>query len=192
MVLSGLTRRRDNRGHPPRFGQDSGIPWSAIDQHNTGRRSPRRLAIDPPACQSYLLSHRSPATATNGANSDISTLAYRRFEAMTISARGPIPTGGAAEENHAEVGFGPFGGIWLEVRPDVDDEGGAHCREQTSQGTWSGLYIGEGNAETHKNQGGVRSSLCFAMYSVSYSVVSRLYVEWKSSLGSSFFIDWKY
>jgi hypothetical protein len=36
-----------------------------------------------------------------------------------------------AEENRPEVGFRPFGGVWLELRLDVDDEGGADCGEQT-------------------------------------------------------------
>ena len=34
-----------------------------------------------------------------------------------------------AEKNRSEVGFGPLGGILLEFRLNVDDEGGADSRE---------------------------------------------------------------
>jgi hypothetical protein len=107
---------------------------------------------------------------------------------VTISAGGPFHTGGAvgsspgydrsieAEEDCTEVGFGPFVGIWLELRLDVDDEGGADRGEQTGLRTWSTLYSNEGNLETHENQGGVEVLIVFCMYSVSYSVVSRLYM----------------
>ena len=85
---------------------------------------------------------------------------------MTISARGPLHwrRGGdfvgsngsvGAQEDCAKVGFGPFGGIWLEVGLDVDNEGGADCREQTGLETRSALYSGGGNARTHENQGGI-------------------------------------
>jgi hypothetical protein len=60
-----------------------------------------------------------------------------------------------AKENGAEIGFGPFGGIGLKVGLDIDDEGGADRGEQTSLRTRSTLCSGNGNADTHKNQGGV-------------------------------------
>jgi hypothetical protein len=50
----------------------------------------------------------------------------------------------------------------------------------------------KGTQEPTKIKAVLRSPLCFVMYSVSYSGVSRLYMAWKSSLGSSFLIDWKY
>ena len=53
-----------------------------------------------------------------------------------------------------EVGLGSFGGIWLEVRLDVDGEGGADRREQTSLGTRSTTWGDGQSTETHKNQGG--------------------------------------
>jgi hypothetical protein len=59
------------------------------------------------------------------------------------------------EEDCAEVGFGSFGGIRLEVGLDVDDEGGADRGEQTGLGTRSTFCGDNWNAETHKNQGGV-------------------------------------
>ena len=42
-----------------------------------------------------------------------------------------------AEENRSEVGFGPFIGVWLEIRLDVDDEGGADRGEQAGLRMWS-------------------------------------------------------
>jgi hypothetical protein len=59
-------------------------------------RSAQRSIIDPPICRRYLFSHCLPNIATNAANSDISRLAYRRFEVVTISAGGPLHTGGTA------------------------------------------------------------------------------------------------
>jgi hypothetical protein len=43
----------------------------------------------------------------------------------------------------------------LEVGLDVDDEGGADRREQTSLGTQSTVCGDSWNAETHENQGGI-------------------------------------
>jgi hypothetical protein len=48
----------------------------------------------PPVCRRYLLSHCLPSTATNAANNDISRLACRRFEVVTISAVGLFHAGG--------------------------------------------------------------------------------------------------
>jgi hypothetical protein len=59
------------------------------------------------------------------------------------------------EENRAEAGFGPFAGVRLELGLDVDDEGGADRGEQAGLKTWSTMYHGNCNAETHENQGGV-------------------------------------
>ena len=81
-----------------------------------------------------------------------------------------------AEENRAEVCFGSFGGIWLELGLDVDDEGGADCGEQTCLGTRSTPHCELRNAERTKMRVVLRSSLYFCMYSVSYSIVSRLYM----------------
>jgi hypothetical protein len=80
------------------------------------------------------------------------------------------------EEDCAEVCFGPLGGIWLEVGLDVDDEGGADRREQTGLGMRSTLCGDKGTQKRTKIKVVLRSSLCFAMYSVSYSVASRLYM----------------
>jgi len=60
-----------------------------------------------------------------------------------------------AEENCPEVGFRAFSGVWLKLRLNVDDEGGANRGEQTGLGTWSTLCSERGTAETHENQGGV-------------------------------------
>ena len=81
-----------------------------------------------------------------------------------------------AEENGAEVSFGPFGGIWLELGLDVDDEGGTDCGEETSLGTRSMPPNEPKNAEHTNIKVVLRSSLYFCMYSVSYSIVSRLYM----------------
>jgi hypothetical protein len=50
----------------------------------------------------------------------------------------------------------------------------------------------KGTQEPTKIKAVLRSPLCFVMYPVLYSGVSRLYIAWKSSLGSSFLIGWKY
>ena len=81
-----------------------------------------------------------------------------------------------AEEDCAEVGLRLFVGIRLEVGLDVDDEGGADGGEQTGLRTWSTLYIDEGARKPTKIKVVFRSSLCFCMYSASYSIVSRLYI----------------
>jgi hypothetical protein len=70
-----------------------------------------------------------------------------------------------AEEDCTEVGFGPFTGIWLELRQDVDEEGEADCREQAGLGTQSKMWGDDRSTET---KAVLRSSLCFCMYSVSY------------------------
>jgi hypothetical protein len=57
------------------------------------------------------------------------------------------------EKDRTEVGFGPFGRIRLEVRLDVDDEGGADCGEQTGLRTRSALSSDKRNTEAHKDQG---------------------------------------
>jgi len=49
----------------------------------------------------------------------------------------------------------------LELGLDVDDEGGADGREQTSLRTWSTLYSNKRKAETHENQGGVEVLVVF-------------------------------
>ena len=36
-----------------------------------------------------------------------------------------------AEKDGMEISFRPVAGIWLELRLDVDDEGGTGCGEQT-------------------------------------------------------------
>jgi hypothetical protein len=80
------------------------------------------------------------------------------------------------DENCAEVVFGSFGVVRLKFLLDSDDKGGADRGEQTSLGTWSTLFRGEGNTERTKIKVVLRSSLYFCMFSVSYSVVSRLYM----------------
>ena len=65
------------------------------------------------------------------------------------------------EEDCAEVAFGRFGGIWLEVRPDVGDEGGTDGGEQTGLGTRSTMWGGNWSAETRENQGGIEVLIGF-------------------------------
>jgi hypothetical protein len=54
-----------------------------------------------------------------------------------------------------------FGGIWLEVRLDVDDEGGTDAGEQSGLGTRSMMWAGNWSAETRENQGGVEVLIAF-------------------------------
>ena len=59
---------------------------------------------------------------------------------------------------------------------DVDDEGGADRREQTGLKLWSTCIATTGIRTRTKIKVVLRSSLSFCMYSVSYSIVSRLYM----------------
>ena len=81
-----------------------------------------------------------------------------------------------AEENCSEIGFGPFDGIWLELRLDGDDKGGADRREQASLRMWSVIRGDEGTQKRTKIKVVLRSSLYLFMHSTSYSIVSRLYM----------------
>jgi hypothetical protein len=100
-----------------------------------------------------------PSIATNAANRDISGPAYRRFEVVTISTGEAFYADGVfvwsngsveAEESCAEVGFGPFARIWLELRLDVDNEGGADGGEQTGLITLSMMSSGKGTQKPTK------------------------------------------
>ena len=60
---------------------------------------------------------------------------------------------------------------------DVDDEGRADRREQTGLKLWSACILATTGIQTRtKIKVVLRSSLSFCMYSVSYSIVSRLYM----------------
>jgi len=61
-----------------------------------------------------------------------------------------------AEENGSQIGFRAVAGVLLELRLDVDDEGGADRREQTGLRTCSVQYRDEGRTGTYENQGGVQ------------------------------------
>jgi hypothetical protein len=60
-----------------------------------------------------------------------------------------------ADEDCPEVGFQLVVDTRPKIRLDVDDEGGADRREQTSLSVWSTLCGDDWKAETHENQGGV-------------------------------------
>ena len=81
----------------------------------------------------------------------------RRSGGVFVGSNGSVE----AEENRSEVSFGPFGGIWLELGLDVDDESGADRREETSLRTRSAPHIDEGNTGTHENQGGIEILVVF-------------------------------
>jgi hypothetical protein len=57
-----------------------------------------------------------------------------------------------ADEDRSEVGFRRLARIRLELRLNIDDEGGADYGERTGLRMWSTLYGDKGNSETHKNQ----------------------------------------
>jgi hypothetical protein len=80
--MTGRLSIHRRKGH---FWRPSNLRW----------RSPQRSIIDPPVCRRYRFSHCLPSIATNAASSDISRLAYRRFEVVTTSAGGPFHAGGA-------------------------------------------------------------------------------------------------
>jgi len=66
-----------------------------------------------------------------------------------------------SEENRAEEGGGLFVRIGLEVRMDIDDEGGADGREQTGLRTGTGEII-------EKSGGGQRTKISVMLRSSSY------------------------
>jgi len=66
-------------------------------------RSPQRSIVDPPLCRRYLPNHCLPSIAMKAANSDISRLAYKNSEAVTISLEGPLHSGGAAGSSSGEM-----------------------------------------------------------------------------------------
>ena len=91
---------------------------------------------------------------------------------MFVGSDGPIE----AEKDRAEVGFRPFPRIRFKLGLDIDDEGGADSREQTSLRIWLALHDNPENIRTPtKIRVVLRSSLYF-IYSASYSVASRLYM----------------
>jgi len=81
-----------------------------------------------------------------------------------------------AEENGSQICFRAVAGILLELRLNIDDEGGADRREQTGLRTCSVQYRDREGQERTKIKVVFKSSLYFCMYSVSYSIVSRLYM----------------
>ena len=81
-----------------------------------------------------------------------------------------------AEEDRSEVGFRPFARVWLEFGLDVDNEGRADRGEKTGLKLWSTRTATNDIQTRTKIKVVLRSSLCFCMYSVSYSIVSRLYM----------------
>jgi len=81
-----------------------------------------------------------------------------------------------AEKDCSEVGFRPFVGIWFELRLDVDHESRADCGEQTSLNIINTRQRAKRQQNLTKMRVVLRSSLYFFMYSVSYSVASRLYM----------------
>ena len=75
-----------------------------------------------------------PKTVTHEAKSDINRLTYRRFEVVRLFGGYNRPV--EAEKDGAEICFRPVAGIWLELRLDVDGEGGTDCGEQTGLRMW--------------------------------------------------------
>ena len=80
------------------------------------------------------------------------------------------------EENGPEVGFGPVTRTWFKLGLNVNDEGGADCGKQAGLQLWSTQYNDKGTQKLTKMRVVSRSSLYFFIHSVSYSVVSRLYM----------------
>ena len=60
-------------------------------------------SLDPLVCRRYWLSHYLPSIAMNAANSDISKLAYRRSDVVTISVRRAFQAGGAVGSSSGET-----------------------------------------------------------------------------------------
>ena len=77
--------------------------WPFLEPLNLRWRSPHRSIVDPPVWRRYLFNHCLPSIATNATNSNISRLAYKRFEVVTISWDGPLQAGGAAGFSSGEV-----------------------------------------------------------------------------------------
>ena len=151
-------------------------------------RSPQRSTIDPPVCRRYRLSHCLPNIATNAADSDISRLAYRRSDVVMISVGGPFHAGGAAGTSSGAMDRLRLRRIARRRASDRSLESGWSLdwtsmtkAELTAENRpaweWGQRHtVIKGTQKRTKIKVVLRSSLCFCMYSVSYSTDSRLYM----------------